>query len=608
MTQALESTGTSRTGTPSSPPADALAAGPLATLRERGSVTLFGPGGRIAVFADGDAVRAVDNRCPHMGFPLDEGSVRDGILTCHWHEARFDLASGCTFDLFADDVPTHETWVVDDDVFVAPFPSRRADVDHHVRRLRSGIELDVPLVQAKSLLGLLELNAPLTRIAAEVVAFASRNTVHYGEGLVRLGCVANLYPHLREETAYLALLYAIRRVSGDAGGSPARRPRQPLGESASHAHDASTLDRWLRQWVRTRHRDGAERTLLSLFGEGGVRTGAPALLGAASERLFANTGHVLDACNKALEMIDLLAAEDAVAAEDVVPLLVRALTETRGEEESATWHHPVEIAEPLRAIEERLPRRLEAARAAEPVASETEAGLAETLLGSDPMAILTALEEALAAGLPAERLARRVAWAASMRLARFATSNEVTDWFGPQHTLNFANAAHQAVTRAVTPGTVRAVFQAAIAVYVDRYLNVPPAKLPSERGSQGDLPADAESLRSELLALLDRRGSIDDVARVASRWLQTGNELSGLVDALVYGAVREDIDFHCLQVIEASARQAAAWGPGPEQEAILVGAARNLAAHCPTRRAGQQTANIALRLHRGDRVFADEGA
>ena len=40
------------------------------------------------------------------GFPLDRGSVEDGILTCHWHHARFELASGCTFDLWADDVPT----------------------------------------------------------------------------------------------------------------------------------------------------------------------------------------------------------------------------------------------------------------------------------------------------------------------------------------------------------------------------------------------------------------------------------------------------------------------------------------------------------------------
>src|SRR5258708_4119408 len=56
---------------------------------------------------------AVDNRCPHMGFPLDRGSVKDGILPCYWHYARFALASGGAFDLFADDVPAYPVSVED---------------------------------------------------------------------------------------------------------------------------------------------------------------------------------------------------------------------------------------------------------------------------------------------------------------------------------------------------------------------------------------------------------------------------------------------------------------------------------------------------------------
>ena len=70
-----------------------------AELKQKGVVVVPGAYRRIAVFADGDAVYAVENNCPHMGFPLDRGSVRDGMLTCHWHQARFDLRSGCTFDL-----------------------------------------------------------------------------------------------------------------------------------------------------------------------------------------------------------------------------------------------------------------------------------------------------------------------------------------------------------------------------------------------------------------------------------------------------------------------------------------------------------------------------
>ena len=79
-------------------------------VREAGITVVTAARARIAVFADraSEELSAVDNRCPHMGFPLQRGTVRDGILTCHWHQARFDLRSGCTFDLWADDVPRYE--------------------------------------------------------------------------------------------------------------------------------------------------------------------------------------------------------------------------------------------------------------------------------------------------------------------------------------------------------------------------------------------------------------------------------------------------------------------------------------------------------------------
>ena len=86
-----------------------------------GRVALVG-GREIAVFNLGDRFLALDNRCPHLGFPLHKGSIRDGILTCHWHHARFDLTSGCTFDLWADDVPTAEVRIENGAVWVGMGP------------------------------------------------------------------------------------------------------------------------------------------------------------------------------------------------------------------------------------------------------------------------------------------------------------------------------------------------------------------------------------------------------------------------------------------------------------------------------------------------------
>jgi nitrite reductase/ring-hydroxylating ferredoxin subunit len=84
--------------------AEEIRVGTLDELRGQRCIVVTGGGRTIAVFHHNDDVYAVDNRCPHMGFPLHRGTVRDGILTCHWHHAKFDLAGGCTFDPFADDV------------------------------------------------------------------------------------------------------------------------------------------------------------------------------------------------------------------------------------------------------------------------------------------------------------------------------------------------------------------------------------------------------------------------------------------------------------------------------------------------------------------------
>lgn len=50
---------------------------------------------QVAVFRTASgALRAVDNRCPHEGYPLSTGAVVGETLTCTWHNFKFDLCSG----------------------------------------------------------------------------------------------------------------------------------------------------------------------------------------------------------------------------------------------------------------------------------------------------------------------------------------------------------------------------------------------------------------------------------------------------------------------------------------------------------------------------------
>jgi nitrite reductase/ring-hydroxylating ferredoxin subunit len=43
-------------------------------------------------------VHAVVDRCPHMGMSLAKGRCVDGVVTCPWHNSRFDLCTGRNLD------------------------------------------------------------------------------------------------------------------------------------------------------------------------------------------------------------------------------------------------------------------------------------------------------------------------------------------------------------------------------------------------------------------------------------------------------------------------------------------------------------------------------
>ena len=134
----------------------AVHVGSLEALR-RDQPKVVSAGGRtVVLFLSEDQVFALDNRCPHMGFPLSRGTVRDGILTCHWHHARFDLAGGCTFDPFADDVPRFRVEVRDGEVWLDPAPVESDRRGHWLRKLQEGLEQNIRLVLAKSVIGLHE--------------------------------------------------------------------------------------------------------------------------------------------------------------------------------------------------------------------------------------------------------------------------------------------------------------------------------------------------------------------------------------------------------------------------------------------------------------------
>jgi nitrite reductase/ring-hydroxylating ferredoxin subunit/Fe-S cluster biogenesis protein NfuA len=68
--------------------------GVLAEIPDGGLRALTLCGEKLILHRRGTTVSCLQNACAHLGLPLDDGVVEDGIITCPYHGFRYDLASG----------------------------------------------------------------------------------------------------------------------------------------------------------------------------------------------------------------------------------------------------------------------------------------------------------------------------------------------------------------------------------------------------------------------------------------------------------------------------------------------------------------------------------
>jgi nitrite reductase/ring-hydroxylating ferredoxin subunit len=555
----------------------------------------------VCVFWHGHQVYAVDDRCPHLGFPLHRGTVEQGLLTCHWHHARFDLCSGGTLDPFADDVRTYPVSVIDGRIVVglSSTGDRGANL---LDRLDDGLEQGLTLVTAKAVLALLDAEVATADIVERGVSFGARHRgAGWGAGLTVLVAMANLLPQLDPADRALALVHGLAFVSRDTRGHP---DRFPLSTLPTASLTAGQLTGWYRRFIDTRTNEAAERTLATAIAGLGRPAVERLMFAALTDHVFLDGGHTLDFTNKAFEAIDLLGWDSAPL---VLSSLVQQTAGARRHEEEGAWRHPDDLAGLAARAASRLSER-EASVSHDSgslggagVPDDAVESVAWRLLDDDPGKVVDALMGALEAGATPEQVGRAVALAAGLRITRFHVQNDHGDWDVVHHGFTYANALHQALSRQPSAELVRGAVHGALKVYLDRFLNVPAARLPVVPSGSG--PGDL----AELDVCWDQQGRVDQAGGIVARWVLEGGDPRAAVAALGRALVNEDAGFHWFQTVEAAARQAAAWPDGSEPQALLLaGAARFLAAHTPTRRELPQVVRIALRLRRGEDLFEED--
>ncbi|MFC4439389.1 MULTISPECIES: Rieske (2Fe-2S) protein [Natrialbaceae] len=604
---------------------------PLEELRERERAQVSVDGTPLAAFYHEGEVRVVDNRCPHMGFPLSEGSVEDGILTCHWHHARFELACGDTFDPWADDVQTYPVEISGGTVYVNPNPERDLPpAAHWANRLETGLEENLRLVVAKSTTGLLDAGVDYREPMATTLEFGTRyRQGGWGPGLTILGCVANVIDDLEPEDRKRALYTGVRHVASDCADEP---PNFDQPSFSTREVELDRLKRWFRDCVEVRDADGAERCLRTAVAAGRSEAEVAELVfAAATDHPYLSTGHVLDFANTAFESLDHVdrgqsgdvsasgasggSAEPRSAG--VLASLVDPLVTASRSDERSSWRQPVDLVALLEGVyggevtETSGLEELAGEGAGTSWAPPTD--FQDTLLSDDPEAIVDALADAISAGATTETLAAEVVHAAATRVAQFGTANEFSDWNTVHHTFTYANAVHQATRRTDAIELYRGVFDAAISVYLDRFLNTPPAPIPEAGANETGRELDA--ILEALLETFDAEGEVNEAGRLVAEFFDCGGDPADLKRTLGHALLREDAGFHTLQNLEAAFRQfdlaAESTSARGDDSSIdrerrrrvpLIATARYMAAHFPTRREAEQTFTIASRLNRGEAI------
>ena len=576
--------------------ANQINAGALEDIKQRGCAVVTSGGHAIAVFYHDGKVFAVDNRCPHMGFPLDRGSVKEGILTCHWHHARFDLSSGGTFNPFADDVRSYPVCVVDGEVWVDPEPPQRDEIEHWSTRLEEGLQHNLRLVIAKAVLGL-EAAGCDYRVSLRIGArFGTTYSADgWGAAMSILTCMANIQPHLNDDERPRAMYQGLLHVARECAGKAPRFIVEPLpgGETRIEVFKS-----WFRNFIEVRDDEGAERCLRTAIELGlPPQKIADMVFAAATDHIYLDAGHIVDFANKAFELLDHIGWDSAA---EVLTSLVHGMARARRSQELSSWRTPVDIASLVWKAREELPDLYEQGRRNEGGWQE-EDQLARRILGDDPAVILEAIKEAVRSGATAEALGSTVAYAAFLRMAHFHTSNEFRDWDTVHNTLTAANAVHLALRRVPSIELLRAVFDIAMSIYLDRFLNMPPQRIPST----GSGPIDADSLLTQLLERAEVRQQVDEVAQIVSQYITGAGDHEALLGTVGQVMLREDSGFHSFQLVDAGFKQFGFRQGSEAGRHVLIGMARFLAAHSPTPRAVGQTYQIALRLQRGEEIYQE---
>ena len=565
------------------------------TFDERKGKPFHVDGTHLAVFRYGNKYYAVDNRCPHMGYPMSEGSVRDGVLICHWHHWEFDLKTGGCFLTFGDDLKAFPVELRDDGYLYVGIDrgereaAKRRVIDRGKRALIQGLKDSSSFLIAKAIAALTDAGADPKEIIQQGLYYGTNKTGDgWSSGVAILTIAANMWDDVDPKDHNLFLVHALTQIGRRTSGS-SRRQRFPFPRSKEE-HDLKTLKRWFRHYVDLRDRGAAERILITLHDRGYSREIiADFVFTAATDFYFTGDGHALDFANKTFEGLDYVDWEGAH--EILRPIVIDLVTRTR-HEETSRWADSIPVLEDIFL---RLDKIWELNQSNQVSLDISE--FAQTMLGDSFEPIVAEIEEKLCQGVSPTDICRAMTYASAIRTVRFHLKNE-GDWHDVANIYSYAHSLYRAFHLAPSKELMRGLFHGAVFLTYLRWLNMPAARIPKPEQCLDETFSSPEKMLDRLQEFADFQ-KVFDAEILVNQYINEGHDITQLKHTIAHIMLREDAELHMFQVLEVAFRHFDLSTNAEEKRIHLLAATRYITAQKLMKGILWSTEN-AERLQRGE--------
>lgn len=543
----------------------------------------MGEGCSIALFNEGGKIYATDNQCPHMGYPLTRGTIRNGILTCDWHRRSFDLDGGGCFHVECDDLRVFPVDIRGEEIWIEPGDMEYRRAQEHKQLLREGLLSEDRWTMSKAIALLLKGGVPEEDVMGSILEHVSRHiqTSHGSEGG---GDVSKLINGLRVGQRYEGedrLIAVTTAACSASGGARERLEVVPLPEPVTW----EKISRWVRIFSFEGQSGRIERCLFTAYTKGDADKLRPLLFECAVEP------HFIDAPHIPLYVSYLSEVVEEFGWDRTADLFFNLGANLVG-------HHPDDPEryrrDAIQLLKEMMPT-IEAS-ALERTNKFDEDAFVEALTSIDLQRSFEEVQAVIVDGVKLDKVITTLVLLAADRLANTPV-NVDAGWWNLTMELNLAASLRSVKENGGDLYAAKGLFHVAWQIFADRWINIP-TRLLSEPLSQEKLDVSNEAEGIETVIDTIESLNVQDVGSQVLGYLNAGYSAERLLEAIGHSVLWDDTGSEVLPTLRTVFEE---WNHAeghPAQAQLLVGLARYVT-DIRSNTDNKSAANTAMRFAEG---------